>query len=241
MISIICCFNNYKTYNEMLYKSVSKQKAEYEIIAIDNSKGKFESSAQALNYGASISKGEYLVFVHQDMEFMQEDFLQSLKRYLDELNDSIIGLAGMKDALGVYTNLKHGSNKKYAGDFRVNEPIEMQTLDECLIAMKRDTYLKLKFDEVTCYNWHLYAVDMCLAGNLINVKSYVIPLEAYHKSCGVISREYKKNLYKIIKKYRKSYDVIYTTCSVSYTNIIKNIYYKIKKKSLNFLCRINER
>ena len=67
MISIICVFNDKKVLNECLLESLKNQTANYELILIDNTNRKFKSASEALNYGAKKAKGNYLMFVHQDM------------------------------------------------------------------------------------------------------------------------------------------------------------------------------
>jgi glycosyltransferase involved in cell wall biosynthesis len=238
MISIICCYNNKLVFEQMLKMSIDIQKVEYELIGINNVTNKFNSAASALNYGASLAKGDYYVFVHQDMEIFGDDFLESVVKYIDELNDCIIGLAGKKDLNGVYTNIRHGDRNQYAGEFRIEEPKEVQTLDECFIAMSKGVFDKLKFDENNCDNWHLYAVDMCLSAKLKNIKSYVVPLEAFHASSGVLSNGYWKTMDKLVAKYKKEYLNIFTTCTSVNTGYFEYLFYKL---SLNLKIMINKK
>ena len=67
MISIVCVFNDKKVLNEYLLESLKNQTAHYELILIDNTKNKFKSASEALNYGAKNANGNYLMFVHQDV------------------------------------------------------------------------------------------------------------------------------------------------------------------------------
>lgn len=219
-VSVICCYNNIKIFNDMLYKSVLNQTVPYEIIAIDNRKKRFKSAASALNYGAYNANGKYLVFAHQDIEINNDRYLESVIKYLVELSPSIIGIAGNKDNSGVYSNIKHGINHVYAGVNRVSSPVQVQTIDECFFAVERELFLKTKFDETVCNNWHLYAVDLCLSMGLDDVKSYVIPSPAFHKSSGLVNSGYYKTLNMLAKKHRNNYKTIYSTCSKVRTNII---------------------
>ena len=112
---------------------------------------------------------------------------------------------------------------------------EVTTIDECLIAIKKERFNKILFDEEACSDWHLYGVDLCLM-NLINKgKNYVIPLKICHESSG--NRDdmaFVKILGKIIKKYRKTnVKMIYTTCvKIKCTYLSYYVYYlkKIVKK-----------
>lgn len=230
-VSIICCYNNEDVMQNMLYKSVLDQNMNCEFIPVDNRYNKFASAASALNYGASVSNGEYLVFTHQDIEFNDSTCIQSVVNYLDELGKAIVGFAGRKaEDSKVYSNMKHGINEIYAGDKRISAPTIVQTLDECFIALKRDLFLNYGFDEKACDNWHLYTVDLCLDMGRHNIKSYAIPSYAFHKSSGVLNEGYFKSLNKIVAKYRKDYRKIYSTCSIVKTNAACYLLYRMSRK-----------
>ena len=51
MLSIICVYNNRDILEKYLLNSLKVQSIEYELILIDNTSGKFNSAAKALNYG----------------------------------------------------------------------------------------------------------------------------------------------------------------------------------------------
>lgn len=57
MVSIVVVYNNEQTLNEILLKSLKNQTAKFEFIEIDNTKGQFKSSAEALNYGGNKRRG----------------------------------------------------------------------------------------------------------------------------------------------------------------------------------------
>ena len=226
MISLICCTNNLKTYEEMLLKSLKMQNIEYEIVLIDNKDNKYKSASSALNAGARLSHGDYLVFAHQDITFNDPNFLRNIIKYIDEL-DGIVGVAGSLNENGVITNLRQGPHNDLGGVLTLSEPTKVQTLDEVLIACHKLIYDQIKFDEVTCDDWHLYGVDFCLSAAGEGIGSYVIPDEIYHKSSGQISMGYALTLRKVLKKHRKSYYKIFTTCSVSSTKRLRATQYVV--------------
>ena len=240
MISVICCYNNEEIFHEMLYKSILAQSIKCEFIPIDNRSNKFTSAASALNYGASISKSKYLIFAHQDIEFFDETSLESIIKYLDELSPAIVGYAGRsKEDSEVYTNMKHGINRTYAGNKRVVVPTEVHTLDESFVAIEKSLFFQYKFDESVCDNWHLYTVDLCLSLASDNIKSYAIPSFAYHKSSGVIDKGYYNTLDKLVKKHRKSHDSIYSTCSsIKKTGSVEYLVYRIARNVKSIIRRL---
>ena len=68
MISIICIYNNRNILDNYLLKSLERHNTDYELILVDNTENKFTKAADALNYGAKNAKGEFLMFVHQDID-----------------------------------------------------------------------------------------------------------------------------------------------------------------------------
>jgi hypothetical protein len=90
-----------------------------------------------------------------------------------------------------------------------------------------------QFDDVTCNNWHLYAVDFCLSIMTRGFGVYVIPKHIHHQSTGLAVKsslqvltslsEYSEDYYlalkRILKKHKNQYKWIHTSCgswSVAY-------------------------
>jgi hypothetical protein len=217
MISIICVYNNQEILNNYLLKSLKKQ-TNYELILIDNSKGTFKSAAEALNYGGRKSKGNYLMFVHQDVFLCSNAWLTDAEKILKSMkNKAIAGIVGMANE-GL-NNSKRGRNVLIHGDppekwgwgNSILKPEIVQTLDECLIIIPKSIFKRFKFDEITCQKWDLYVVEYCLNIRFNGLKSYVIPLTVYHKSTGAVSKNYFDTLKKVLKKHEYLKHV-YTTC-----------------------------
>lgn len=211
MISVICVYNNRKTLDDYLLRDIYGQGCQ--LILLDNRGGHYSSAAEALNHGASEAEGEYLLFVHQDMLIGDESRLFDLENMLDELPDlGIAGLAGRRGPEGVITNITHGDPERPAGEMGLNEATVVETLDECLFIIPRQTFENHPFDEVTCDGWHLYAVDYCLNIENEGLKAYVLPFEAHHLSDGKsMSKDYYTVMARLIRKYKGSHAFIYTT------------------------------
>ncbi len=228
MISVICVYNDLEIFKKFIVSSLGKQTAKYELIQIDNTKNEYKSAAEALNIGAMNAKGDYLMFVHQDIKLCSERWLEYVEQ---ELNcTQMIGIVGVAGRSEKYTktvsNLKHGNPSKFAGEIRLKSIKEVQTVDECLFIIKKDVFEKYKFDEKICKGWHLYAVDLCLTLKKNGYGNYVLPYQVYHLSIGYVKMnriiiaiklgcfplDYYKNLKDIIKKHKKDYSMIFTTC-----------------------------
>lgn len=213
MISIVCVYNNGKILNDYLLKSLKNQTVNYELITVDNTKGKFKSAAEALNHGGRRAKGKYIMFVHQDVDLSPNSWLEEVEKMLDELpNLGIAGVAGKKDEKGVMTVIKHRDPPRWAGSITIKKPEEVQTLDECLTIVPKSVFDVHQFDEKVCNDWHLYAVDYCLSVKRLGFDAYVIPMFIYHRSPGYsFSENYYLTLERVLKKHKKHYKRIYTT------------------------------
>ncbi|MBI5779275.1 MAG: glycosyltransferase [Planctomycetes bacterium] len=214
MISIICVYNNKQILDDGLMKNLRNQTAQYELIAIDNTGNRFRSAAAALNHGASQATGEYLMFVHQDVDLSSNTWLAEAEKIARSLPETAIaGLAGVADGKGfVWTNIKHGiPPSRGIGFTDITAPQKVQTLDECLIIVPRPVFNKLRFDETICDDWHLYAVDYCLSARKSGFDAYVIPMFIWHKSIGVLSASYFRTLAKVLDKHRDVRRIYSTT------------------------------
>lgn len=213
MISVICIYNNRELLEKYLLKSLNEQSKDHELILIDNHMGRFTSAAQALNYGGKKASGQYLIFVHQDFQLDSNTWIEEAEKYLKNLD--CVGVAGVAGRFGkdFLSNIKTGYPPEFAGTIQVKEPQKVQTLDECLFIIPEEIFNDIKFDEITCDNWHLYAAEYCLTVKKAGYEVYVIPLDGYHASPGYsFSPEgYYSTLRKLVKKHKSNYKWIYTT------------------------------
>jgi hypothetical protein len=214
MISIICVYNNRKILEGYLLKGLIDQTVKSDLVLIDNTNGRFSSAAKALNYGEEKATGDYLMFVHQDLDLISHTWLEDAERFMDSLpSPGIAGIAGASDKhKGLFSNLMQGNPPLLAAARTIEKLQEVQTLDECLVLVPKDVFDKCKFDEDVCDGWHLYSVDYCLSIKNLGYRAFVLPLPGYHRSPGYsMSRSYYITLKKIFDKHRDSYPIIYTT------------------------------
>jgi hypothetical protein len=232
LFSIVVVFNNRQKLDQVLLASLKKQSAKYELIEVDNSAGKFTSAAQALNYGGERAGEKYIMFVHQDIELCSATWLEDAEKMLDGLKD--LGIAGVAGISERGTDLKdRGRNIiRHTSELTVwdlanpiDSPEVIQTLDCCLLIIPREVFSKLKFDAVTCDNWHLYGEDYCLSCAGLDLRAYVLPLTVNHHSddkffsynrlkilfsLGPLTPEFYQAMSQLTRKHRKDYKYIYT-------------------------------
>ena len=214
LVSIICVCNNREILENCLVKGLGIQTYEYELIILDNSQGKFKSAAEALNSGAREAKGELFIFVHQDIKMEDKNFLEECFFYLVNFkNAGIFGIAGKSIKNDeIISNMMHGNPPVPVSKTWINSPVNVQTLDECLLIIPRQRFIETPFDAETCDDWHLYGVDYCLTMISKGYEVVVLPLSVYHLSDGVsLNSLYFSSLEKVIQKHKHETDVIATT------------------------------
>ncbi len=225
MITVICVFNNKKILEKNLLKSLNIQTEEYELILIDNSDGKFGSAAEALNYGARKATQDYLMFVHQDVDLLYDTCLKDVEHILGSLDNlGVAGVAGYSktnDKPVMISNIQDGYPPEDVG-IKIDEPVDVQTVDECLFIVPRSMFKKLEFDEKTCFDWHLYGADYCITTKILGRSVYVIPIKIYHASrTESFSREYYSTLKNVVRKHGREYKTIDTSCGVWHTDRLR--------------------
>lgn len=203
MISVICACNDISLYNKMLLPSMQRQTyRDWEAIVVDSKKEGFCSAAETLNFGAAAAKGDILLFVHQDIEFLSDDCFEKIVSYCETENFGVAGVAGSiaKEKL-VYSSVLMDLDHRQAGK-ECLAPMEVDSLDECCFFMKRGLFKG--FDDFG-KTWHFYAVEYSIRCHLANERVMVCPVPVYHLSPGwSLDDSYYATLKKVAKKYKKS-------------------------------------
>lgn len=261
MLSVVCVYNDERVLAHCLLRSLDSQTALFELITVDNTKNKFKSAAEALNDGATRARGKYIVFVHQDVCLSGNTWLDDAEIMLDSLPHlGVAGIAARSEDDEIVTNVTHGVPPKSAGTKTLKEPVNVQAVDECLIIVPHAVFDEVKFDEVACDGWHLYAVDYCLSCAALGLQTYLLPLSAYHLSAGTttaptqlfdrlmsaLSRgaptapsEYYEPLKKVLKKHKKQTSKIYTVFGIWRTTypITLQLFFMMMKRNLRKIFR----
>ena len=219
MISFVCCYNNKTEYDAMAASLGEHSGAvKYELLGVDNTLNRFNSMAEALNYGAESAKGNLLVFLHQDIRFRQGG--------PENLFTAALSLGKGDWLLGLFGASAHGECTKEAG------LTETENLDECFICVPKDVCRKYRFNEELCNGWHLYAVELCIRVRRQGGKIYKGAFAIDHLSNGTVNESYMQTFKKLISEY-KDEGQIATTCKSMPTNLlyfeIYHFFWKIKK------------
>lgn len=247
MFSIICAYNNKKMLEDCVIKSLKKQKnIEYETIFVNAEEHHFSSASETLNYGGQQAKGDYLIFLHQDIIFETEDVLEKIKFYCDHYQFGIAGVAGVT-VIGnrnrLITQIEDGKDHTAAGTeltiHHYNNPQKVFSLDECMFIIPNNVFKLFQFSDLG-KTWHLYATDYSCKCMKNGFDVLVLPLKnIWHLSDGrSFSIDYFFAVSKLIQLYRKNFKMIYTVYGrwptlpiVSNLKVLyREIRYKILKK-----------
>lgn len=220
MVSIITCSINRDICEKML-DSVSKTiGTEYEAIVFDNREKKY-GLCKAYNEAAKSANGDYLCFVHEDIEIKTEDWGKELIKFTNETeNCGVIGLAGCcyvrRNFIGhwqtdpdarrvrIYHKRPHDNFFSFV-DRNPNKEIfsRVVCLDGVFLFVKKRIWQKNVFDERTFKGFHFYDADFSFT-IAQNYQNYVyFGMDVYHFSMGNHERTFCENMYLFQQKWRK--------------------------------------
>lgn len=235
--SVVCVYNDEKVLDEWLLAGLRGQTQRPDLVLVDNRGGRFPSAAAGLNYGGAEASGEYIVFAHQDVRLLGNDWLPRISAMLHGLPAlGVAGVAGMRKGKrwGPFTVggtpyaeralfVFQGPDKEPLERRRTfTSPVEVQTLDEQLLIVPRDVFRSEGFDAETCAGWHLYGVDYSLSARARGLKVYSLPVPVWHRSPGRVDADYYVTLRRVMRKHRAE-KVMYTTCGLWYTSLALNL------------------
>ena len=222
MISVVSVYHRPSMLQNILLEGLSRQTAHHEVILMDNTRGQWTSAASALNAGAKLAKGKYVMFLHQDVELASPSYLADAEVWLDSIPDlGIAGAIGMSPVGKSYQERIRGNVLNCGQDWGkpISRPEPVQTLDELMLVVPRESFQG--FDEQTFDGWHCYGCDYALTMLEQGKGAYALPGYVYHRSLAtniVDLRVYHKRLFF---KHRRHFPRIYaTTNGLTWFNVM---------------------
>lgn len=202
MISIII-----SSYLPDYFSALEKNIAEtigvsYEIIKIDNPG--LMGICEAYNKGAEKAGFDYLLFIHEDILFKNEDWGNTLINHLNQKNTGIIGLAGssyVPSAPSSWTvtekynsvNILQG-NKENTLYFPIQTTKENRNkvfaVDGVFIGIKKEIFNQFKFNENLLKGFHGYDLDFSLRVSKKNQNYVVNDILIQHFSGGNLDKNW---------------------------------------------------
>lgn len=218
MISVIVSSHRVAYFSALTTNIAETIGVDYELIEVKNP-GTM-GICKAYNIGAKKSKFPYLCFVHEDVKFISKNWGQNLiTHFSTDPKCGVIGLAGSicKNRMATSwwqpvingtetkrTNYIQGFPNRTSKHFLLNPLQEdkslVVSLDGVFMAMKRNVWEKVLFDEKLLKGFHAYDLDFTIRSskNFNNYVVYDILLE--HYSEGVNDLNWLKQNLLIHKK-----------------------------------------
>lgn len=168
MISLIICSIDPARFTavEAMYRAAFGDEP-WEMIDIHDAK----SLAEGYNRGVARSRGDILVFSHDDIEILNPEFPKRLKGHLSRFDlVGVVGTSRLVKARWITAGPPYifGQVCHFQPDGRIGVSIYgaprpavggIQALDGVFLAARRSLLDKVSFDAVTFDNFHLYDLD----------------------------------------------------------------------------------
>ncbi|MCM4161406.1 hypothetical protein FHG64_14830 [Antarcticibacterium flavum] len=243
MISIIVSSYRENLFEELksyIYKSIGN--IPFEIVKVSNPR--LMSIGKAYNIGATRAKYEKLLFIHEDIQFLSENWGIVLIEILKDKDLGIVGIAGgckkfklptghdlgLKKCRHVY--VKHSLNEKLSQDEK-GSLFKVKTLDGVFLAMRKDRWKEFKFDE-ELKDFHFYDLDISLrvSNKFTNYVTSKIPI--LHFSTGNFDNKW---IQTSLEFHQKSYNYDFATHSE--IGIVRNFWYnRLIKEDISWKNRL---
>lgn len=210
MISIIVSSYQKKYYQDLKLRIKETCGIEYEIIKIENDH-KY-SLCKAYNIGAEKAKYPYLVFIHEDVNILTDDWGEKIVNVLNDNNIGVIGLSGSNyypNFPGSWWNSKQvishiiqhhctGKSTSYLRkNFSENEhKMPVKAIDGVFMACTKKVFYEFKFDEkITGYHCYDIIFTLKVSSKYQNYITDKILIE--HFSNGSLNTDWIHNIIKV--------------------------------------------
>jgi glycosyltransferase involved in cell wall biosynthesis len=245
MISIIVC-SRLDPSNNLHERNISKTiDAEFEYIRIDNRNNSY-NLCSAYNEGVRRSTGETVVFIHEDVFFMEGGWGKKLEGKFSDQTIGLVGVAGTQylfsDSPGwvaagrpfIKGQVVHETNDGNTYNLTVfsweNEDTEVVAVDGLFFAIRRSLFGTIKFDEQTFDGFHLYDLDICMqirrTHRLIVTKEILLK----HQSGGNFNNIWQTYALRFLNKYKNELPASCTTITPDKTNRVPFENFDLKGK-----------
>lgn len=160
---------------------------EVEFIQLDNfNNERWESLAEAYNYGIRRASNDIVICVHEDVKFGKDWFEKFIQQECRLANWGALGILGMDYNKQIYWG------KDYL------EPKEIPLLDECCIILNKKN--GIFFDEKTFKSYHSYGLDFSLQCHKKGLGVYLLTGEVEH---AIWSKKHVQKWFEAIKFQRE--------------------------------------
>ncbi len=201
VISIVICSINPVSYTRIctLYKELLGNEP-HELIGIHDAQGLCEG----YNRGLAQSRGEIVIFSHDDIEIWTPEFLPRLKRHLERFD--VVGVAGTSRLISpgwhaagppyTFGQMTHPARNQYSislyGGQGHSSIGGMQAMDGVFLAFRREAILRVGWDQQHFTGFHCYDIDCTYRAYRAGIKLGVaMDFEMFHNSGGDFNETWK--------------------------------------------------
>ena len=246
MLSVIISTYKPKYFNALERNIAETVGVPYEIIKIDNPG--LMGICEAYNKGALQAAYPFLLFVHEDVEFITKDWGKILiEKYFHLPNVGILGLAGIKRRFAMcygygFNNLFHDEGFLFVHHHKIaqrkkalhNSPIPVKVEDGVFLAMKKQTWEELKFDE-TLPGFHFYDIDITLRAAEKYQNYLVYDIDLIHFSHGNFGNDW---INAAISFNKRKYKMLDEPTSTERKQIRKDWYTRLTHEKISLKNRL---
>lgn len=237
MISIVISYSNKENFANVSTSIAETCGEVFEIIGVYNP-GKY-SIGEAYNSGRQQSQYPFLLFVHDDVRFLTENWGKPFIEHLSDKNIGIIGIAGSIYVPAAPSGWFVAPETKVQTDKIKSKAL---ALDGVFLGITSENFDKLKFDH-NIPGFHGYDTDISLRAAKVFTNFVVTDIKIEHFSSGNPDKIWLDNNLFIRKKIGSNFQNIYNI-ALEETAFLKFVSYYFKfypfninsiKKTLQFL------
>lgn len=215
MISVIVCSTKppeWETHRRNVAKTVG---AEHEYLLVDNRAAKL-GLCGAYNRALVQARGEILVFLHDDVFFMENDWGRVLQEKFRDPAVGLVGVAGTQYLFAaplpwysagrpfVFGQVvqESGHEQHVALYSRQDADAEVVAADGLLLAMRGELFRRgLRFDEATFDRFQLYDMDICMQVRQTHRLLVTRDVKVKHLSLGDFGDSWRFYAERFVAKY----------------------------------------
>jgi hypothetical protein len=184
-LTIACVYNDIEVRRHCLDRSLAAgagSGVEVQYLPIDNTDHQFASAGAALNHAARLAEHDVVVLAHQDVYLHDLQRLAEAAAALADPAWGVLGACGMTADGGLVGRLR---DRVILIGASAPAPVEVQTLDEVLVMVRRDTLLEHPLSEDPLLAWHAYAVEYALRMRALGRRAGAVDTAITHNSLTV--------------------------------------------------------
>lgn len=213
MLSLICCSQYEDIPKELSFNVQKTIGVEYEWIWIYNQNNKY-SIFEAYNIGVQKAQGKILCFMHQDIEYLSNNWGKLVENLLSRNDVDACAVAGAdyyRKSPSYYPCGK-GHNKinliQYTVDGDIhweeyNKSERIVVFDGLWFCIKKTCFDKIRFDSTLYSGFHFYDIDIAVQMYVNRMNVYTIPdVWIKHYSSGNTNLLWLRNSFLFYEKWK---------------------------------------